>query len=443
MLIGFSLTGCSDNEGPNPVTEEIYDVTVTAQFSGMTSTKAYQETGDVKAGIYYLSYPQKSNNTYNLANVNFATQGVTPGIGIVTVPPDQALKWDLVAATPTFYLDNVDPGLSSGNDKMTVVFGNNNPFIAAPFDSIDGKNDLLWGTREVNTNTKTVNFDLHHNMARVKVLIQVDKTNENNPGDLDLTDAIVEITSINQVPLSYNRYDGTLALDLEDANAYQTLTLVDENLKWQKGWPITDTDNNNISYWLTGDFVVPPQELLGDANRPRLTISLKSGKVYSGILPYAMEIVDSEHSVPYPVTLSFLKEHILTIRTIVTERPPELAFMPVQVIDWVDKGTFSLDGHEAGIYTATEFYNLIRYYTDYNPAQLTRFGKLSDGNWIFNIWFSLTLDYSEIHGKMLLNSSAGFSFKDNGYTITIINNGEREPYTVSAGDLYKIVTGQI
>lgn len=481
-------------------------ITVAADIAQQLYSRAgeegeYIDEGPVKNGIYYMTYlraPQSNYDNYNVAEVDFhKNEEFTPGIGMVTVTENgktEGLKWDDVGggATPTFFLDNVKPELATtGSTKTEIVFDLDKrgeiPYKAAIFDSIHGRNDLLWGSKVESRGTKTINFDLHHYMSRVKVHVTVDKTNEAEEGDLDISKATVEISSINQYPLSFNRLDGSLKLDSlnEDesnyGDVYSTLTLVDKGNGWiypnnSDGTVDGDTSDDDTTgdsengdaadkkkeVYITQDFVLPPQGLLTNERRPRLTIKLENGRVYSGILPHAMEIYDeNQKEVSFPATLYFLKEHILTIRTIITEEPPELKFMPVWVVEWVDKGEFSLEAHQAGIYTAQEFYSLIGYYNgaglddktdESNEYQLSRYGQFNMGSnvdgqeskpqWNFDFFRSVTLDYDEIHGNMVPveGKKNDFTFNYNGYSVSINRkNTSTEPKPVSPDMLRKIV----
>lgn len=457
------------------------------------------EDGYVKEGLCYLSYPPRDKDDYGLAEVNFHKEPASPGIGIVTIledgdDKDKELKWDKVkGSSPTFYLDNVSPELAaSGSTPTYISFSpDNNPYKAGLYKDVrkEGTNDLLWGDQTVNQNTKNIHFDLHHQMAGVRVQVTVDRTNDLDDGDLDLEDAEVAITSINHTPIAYNRLDGSLLLtELDESKEgedgydydgiyeehYQPLVLVGkegedgEVLKWFGSYP--DEKNDKIETYVTQDFVLPPQDLLAGKYRPKLEITLKNGTKYSGILPHAMFIEKPDNSssdgaLTYPVALSFLKEHILTIRTVITQDPPELAFMPVMVVEWVDKGEFTLEAHQSGIYNANEFYQLIKYYNGEdkekgdgksNNYQLSRYGCLlvteADGSekWHFDFFSSVTLDFNEIKGRMTPDSNKEkkeFSFDFNNFTIYIRSGEDQSPSvtldpTTGPKILHDIVTGK-
>lgn len=458
------LAACSSEE-PVPAAPEApgAGLRVAASMARLRYSRAYKAEGDVEEGFYRLTYPLTTgNDNYDVAQVQFGKEGATPTIGFVTLPGDQALMWSSVGggSTPTFCLDNVDPALAAATSTPTKVVLNpaNNPYKAGLFDLDGGTNDLLWGSQTARRNEdKNIHFDLHHRMARVLVQVTVDRTNENSEKPLDLEEATLEISSLNQVPLSYNRLDGTLELNEEGDENYTTLmlvnTLADPGEGAQIAWRETnvpDETNPNLSTYVTRDFVLPPQGLRGDEKRPRLTIKLKDGRIYSGILPHAMLVDNGSGAEPYPAALSFLPEYILTIRTLITEEPPQLVFMPIYLVEWVDKGQFSFDAHQAGIYTPKEFEALIAYYAVNNTYQLVRYGYLVDVEgsdpvkqaWHFDVFHGLVLDYDAIHNKMKpgTNGSDDFSFSFNNYGVSV-RTGDGTLHPVSENKLYRIVTG--
>lgn len=428
-------------------------ITVSAQVAREISSRAYQERGAVSDGVYYLTYNTTVGSERAVATVDFQ-KPEAPGMGIVTAPDGNELKWDMVGAgaNPTFYLDNVPLSLdANSNDKLNVTFPDDtNPFRAGLFDDRDGSNDLLWGSQQATRNDKRIDFDLHHNMSRVKVVVTTDEEFAED-SELDLTDAMVEITSLVHTPVSYSRIDGTLSLP-EDPD-YEPLVMVKSG-DAELSWKTVETDDNNeaLKVYTTKDFVLPPQRLLDNEARPRLRIELPNGRVYSGILPHAMEVdyyPDDDDNVLYPATLSFLKEHILTIRTKITADPPQLEFMPVTVVEWVDKGSFTLAGNQAGIYTYADFMNLVANYETYNEFQLSRYGYVDGGTgkWRFNFWHSVSLIKSEIEGRMeVKGDKKDYEFVFNNYTNEIADSPTSDPKILADEEgeqlLYDIVSGK-
>ena len=440
----FTAQGCNDRTEP-PLAEGGDEICIRADVSHNSQARSYISEGTVTEGIYNITYPTTTDGQYNVGMVSFGESPENPQIGIVKLSNNQPLKWLVVGggSTPTLYLDNVPRTISGATNSTTITFQDgSNPYEAAPFDSINGSNDLLWGAKMFQRNAGTLHFDLQHAMARVRLMITADNTN----GEIDLTGATVKITNLNLKPVSFDRLEGILELNTEDREAYSNLVFINpegEGLDWINTY---ESDDNKKVYQ-SPDFVLPPQDLLQDDNRPQLIITLENGIQYSGILPSAMLISDGTHSEPsYPVALSFLSQYVLTIRTVVTDEPPSLTFMPVYVMKWVDKGSFDEEAHQSGIYKAEEFYKLIEYYNKGNVFQLDRYGKQKEINgvntWVFDFWNSVTLDYNLIKSMMPENDKAGpFTFVFNNYTIFVkYNDDEDGTKSVTTGQLYNIVT---
>lgn len=381
----LAIVSCTKDGIPDPDGEK--PVRIGARTALELQSRAYQASGEVSSGTYYLTYTAR-DKAKAVAKAEFGNSETGEKNGIVTLPSGDRLLWKFITdeSVSTFCLDNVVPKSLGVGDGTTVTFGSdNNPFKAGRFDEVNGTNDLLWGTRDVSRNAENIHFDLHHNMSRVRVQVTVNRKNSTE-GALNLDGAEVKITSLIHTPLSFNRLDGTLALG-EDPD-YDDLVLVhaDGTIDWNPD-PELNKSEGDTEMRTTYDFVLPPQAL-SDENRPRLVITLADGSVYSGILPHAMEINSPEYKNPYPVALSFLKEHILTLRTEITEAPPSLSFMPVTVVEWIDRGSFTLEGHQAGIYTTKDFEDLLHWWDEYNEDQLARYGLLEeDGKkWMFSFW---------------------------------------------------------
>ena len=442
-ILALAASGC--NADLEPTVEDGNAIYVEADVTHNSQARSYIPQGTVVEGEYNLTFPSTVADQYNIGLVSFGESQENPQIGIVKMDGDTPLKWLSVGggATPTLYLDNIPRTVAGASNSTSITFSaGSNPYEAAPFDSIEGSNDLLWGAKMFQRNAGTLHFDLQHVMARVRLVVTADNTN----GEIDLTGATVKITNLNLKPVTFNRIEGTLGLDTDSPEAYSDLVFVDpenDGPDWRDSY---ETDDVTTVYW-SPDFVLPPQDLLQDDRRPQLVIKLADGNQYSGILPSAMLIGDGVHAEPsYPVALSFLSQYVLTIRTVVTDEPPSLTFMPVYVMKWVDKGSFDEEAHQSGIYKAEEFYKLIEYYTKGNVFQLDRYGKQKEANgvntWYFDFWNSVTIDYSSIHGMMPENNKAGaFTFVFNNYKVFVKYSND-DIQSVSPGELYNIVTGR-
>lgn len=454
------LCACEEDSSVVPNHEDRY-LNVEARIAKEVYTRDSNE-GIVTSGTYYLSYP--TDYSYSVAAVNFGFDPVNPQIGYVETSDGQQFTWDRVKSsnnTSVFYLDNVaPPPPSPGQDPLVVIFNDDNIFKAGIYDSTTFKNDLLWGTKTVQRNTTgnqaepngTIHFDLHHNMSRVRVMVTADNTYEHD-GSLDLEGALVQISNVNLNPVSFNRADGMLTLEDSPEN-FGPITLVNEQsdiseeyIKWSSSWK----NDEGFPTYISHSCIVPPQMLAEDDTRSRLTITLQNGSSFSGIIPHAMEIdppAYSETTNPYPVTFSFLKEHLITIRTVISENPPSLAFMPVKVVEWVDKGKFDYVAHQAGIYTADEFFRMIEYYRADNKYQLQRYGPFNaeTNEWNFNFFSSIVIKVDSIEdlfGQMQPDDDKNndYSFIFNGYSV-YIKEGTKDPVAVTEVELYKILAGK-
>lgn len=450
------MQGCvADDSGDSPEMIVGEGLKVSARKANHVYTRSYQDEGTVVSGKYYLSYPN-TDRTYTLAVVDFDKMAAeSPGLGIVNTLSGSELKWSDIGGSPvTFYLDNVDQKYGTGPEA--VFTANDNPFVAGLFDSEEGTNDLLWGEKSVNVGTKSLGFDLHHNMSRVRVQVEV-VHKDNSVEDITLEGATVRITNLYSRPTSFNRTDGTLTLDTESADEGILIVAPDsENPGYD--WKDSDTSDPDKTLYFSQDIILPPQSPAEDFTRSRLVITLENGDVYDGILPHAMFIAAPDNTLNYPVTLSFLKEYILTIHTVITEQPPELVFMPVWVTEWVDKGEFTLESHQSGIYTPEEFYKLIGYYEAVNEYQLVRYGYLYSPDdtdtetklWHFDFFSSVSLDYDRIYRKMIpghtvvdKGEAKNFEFAFNNYSIYVYNGSEDNMVKVTQTQLYDIVTGNM
>lgn len=440
-LLLLVTVGCSDaSENYEEPTYGPYSkvIRIGADVSGQMQSRNYIMEGEVKEGQFWLTYTS-DKNVLSLADVDFDKKG-TEGIGIVTTSDNKELDWDMVVnqATPWFYLDNVHPELNTNsNDFATVVFGDDNPYKAAVYDSTTGSNDIQWGSLQASRGTKNLNFTLHHQLSRVIVIVTIDSENDYNK-ELDLEGATVKLTNLVTTPYSFNRTDGSVALAAQDATPEtNNLVLVDGQTEWVLIEP--DEQNDNITRYYTPDYILPPQGLANDDTRTRLVITTAKGKTYSGVVPHAMFIYQGSDNTPYPVNFSFLKEYRIILRTEISKDPPELVFAPVQVIDWVDKGEFTVDGYQAGIYSADDFYNLIKAWATYTTEVISNYGYLSENKWVFNFWNTVTLDYDMIAGKM--NSSRDFEFIFNNFAI-YLNQDNTIREIKKPTELYEIVTTQ-
>lgn len=413
---------CAREENP-VIGESGLPIIIDATISQEVSTRNYQEKGVVEYGTFYLTYSNPIGNPqYNVATVNFYE-----GTGFVTTESGDELTWNHVgfdpsgnSASSTFYLDNV-AYMSPDNSVESIPLPTDNPYKAAKFDYTDGSNDLLWGNQSVDRGADKVSIKLHHSMSMVRVIVSVDASAEGSIPP-DLQNATIEITNIITTPVSYDRLTGKL--NFGENPSYSNIYISAPGINnWSQ--IVSDEFNERITHYKASDFVVPPQDLATGDLRARLRILIPqedgSSQIYSGPLPRAMTVEGKDGSV-VSENFSFKREHILTLRVTLDPDLLELQFMPVTVVDWVNKGSYTLTGSQAAIFEDSDFIKMIQAYNSGNWSELERYGYKSDEIWIFNIYSDLTLSMDDIMGKMPQMKDYPYKFKFNGQTVTIIKS---------------------
>lgn len=437
-----------------------------AADDGSENKGKYVEEGAITTGQFCLGYEcTASSDRYRVADVNFDNgQLAGTGIGTVWTPEGyKELSWPDVrnTNTPPFYMDNVlkkynknwKADHSRGEHDSEVIFKEGHPFVAGLFDYVDGGNDLLWGSDNIPKNTNPIVMNLHHRMAIVRVEITVDRASYPEQA-IDLGTANISITNLVHEPYSFNRMDGSIAIAADPVREELVMVNTKQEAASERDWvkvvegyeeqvesddePGTTT-TRIVDIYTTKDFVLPPQGLPERENRPQLRIETADGRIFSGILPNAMwEMVDDTPT--NPLTLRFMEEHKLTIRTRITLDPPELTFMPVLVRDWVCKDVHVATGYQSGVYTAGDFERLAALYaTNYNESALSKFGYIKTGAWVFGIYRTMTLQYDRIKGLMKPGGGKlGFSFSLARYKVYVVKEGKS--YSVDADTLKEIVS---
>ncbi|MCH5329608.1 MAG: hypothetical protein J1E04_01495 [Alistipes sp.] len=506
-----SLDNTDDFPGPEPAETSDYFRVGASVASNVYTRNRYIKDGEVDEGDFVLTYPYTASivqgdisYTYRLADVRFGEEGLST-TGFVTHMKDNKLvelKWnDIYIGTTTtnasqtavFYLDNVpddlnNPAINSKDDHRVVFYedvgapeGKKNPFVAGVFDEKNGTNDLLWGTQEAANLSKKVDFKLHHNMSRVRVIIDVEPRDDNH-AMVDLRKvAKLEITNLYLRPEEFDRTNGNLILplNLSDNEQENTLTLVDINsetgenvMEWGnifEDFEEGDEELDKITY-TTKDFVLPPQSVVNTSDRPklRLTVPAKYADVdrtdepviFEVSLPQTMYEPSQPGETSPPKTFSFLKEHILTIRAKVGPPQMELEFAPVQVEDWVDLGEYQITGNQAGIYNNDDFNDFVDCYLRKNDVRLEKYGyttSQSNGQpdkWTIMFWSrTVSVDYDEILGKLKVDENDEeyktffeehpFAFSFNNYEIGVTGRDGVDKLSGAAGQimLYNWLTG--
>lgn len=414
-------------------------------MASFASTRDYNDVipttpENITSGILNLIYPAStggSPKTY--ATVNFDL--TNDGIGLVMTTEGKELLWNQVstAANNSFTLDNIPLSYTTDlSNPITVSFSqNDSPYSAG---LLSEGNDLLWGTAPTSAaNPKApVEIELHHKMSLLRVVID---------SEIDLSDAIVEISGIVKSVSSFHRTTGKVTVGTNKNNYNYDLRLVEkgnDKLAWaEKNLRTNESESNKFT---TRNFIIPPQPLQETNDRSQLKVFVNvdgEDKVYSGYLPRSMSVqgYEGEDGTAF---LEFLSEKFLTIKTTIEAKNPILEFQPVTYVDWVNKGKFVINGYQEGLYDSSNFTDLISAITSNDVLAMSRFGYEKNGEWHFQVWADLELSYEDIENK-LKNVDIKFDFIIGAHTITI-KKSDGSVITISQEndnleDLVDILTG--
>lgn len=382
-----------------------------------SGTRAYYEPGTIESGTYYMTYPPiEDNSTFDVTDIEFNN-----GYGFPKTPRGKDLTWYEVGPLTydenltVFYIDNVPRPESNPNTTVVTFDENYHPFDAGVYDEEGGTNDLLWGYAHIPmfAARDQISIGIHHWLSRVNVVVTVDNS-EDNIDKIDFSNASVKITNLALNPLSYDRTTGNLNLgnnpkksDLELISNGNFRNVTDDELI------------EGISYYQSESYILPPQTLPVNNERPRLVIKANmqdgSERTYSGVLPRVMMIND------VPANFAFEKEYNLTLRVTISGDKLAIAFMIATVQEWIDKGSFTLSSTQAGVYNDDQMAALIKAYKANNVLDMSYFGFLtSSEEWVFNIFQNMEIKLSDYAGAMATGTD--FSFDLHGHTLTVIND---------------------
>lgn len=404
------FASCSEEDGLNlrPATGGDDVVRISARLAPMEGTRAYQEQGTIESGQYFMTYPNfPENTTHSLCTVNFHD-----GFGVTTTQSGRELRWMEVGSLTydteltNFFLDNVPPPEDNPNATTVPFTDNYNPFVAGEFDDKEGKNDLLWGYIQPKLYTSDeINIGIHHYMSRVSVIVTVDNSTE-NANKILFDKGSVKISNVVHEGVSFNRLNGTI--DLGPDPEYKDLVLTDGG-DWKSITP--DEEREGIVYYQSKNFVIPPQELKTDLDRPRLILNVPmedgSTRSYSGVIPRIMFVNG------VPANLGFDPEKNLTLKVKLSADLMRIEEVVAELQDWVDKGTFIISGGRSDVKNQKELYDLIELYNNFeNELELLKYGFYQDGIWNFDLFCDISLyegggNYGYIDENGIMSKLAG------------------------------------
>lgn len=411
----------------------------------------------------------------------------------VPITPSRRPYMNSASNTNYVELDSIVNLKGTLDDTATGNFGSYYPnkYNAGVLDSINGKNDLLWGTMTATHNQNPLSFELQHRMCRFNLAISVDNRGEEvGKYNIDLSHATVYITHLQLEPDQYWRDYGDLIFPTPPV--YKDFYLVgEENLN------PTSPGNDSYPYWnhvlrqkniedggkryygedipnkftgyetyYTQNFVIPDQSLEEGINWPQIVIKVPREDVnngvgndlpdgdyieFSGGMPHGIRFVtydDYGNRIEEPNVFRFWKGTNINLKVNINPEGWSLSFVPVVVLPWVDKGTFGPEAKQAGIHTAQDLYNLIDYWNadDFNEFNLKRYGYNNGDKWIIQFQApNLEFDLEKIQGQMKVKDEYPFSFDFRGRREYLIIQGRENPSlldrTAGQNTLYSIVTG--
>lgn len=435
ISLSFVFFACSEDSELNGNAESSNFLKLVARIEGVNNTRTYQEKGPVEEGTFYMTYLNVGNSIKTSA-VEFNN-----GVGEIKTDGDNYLEWkdiDNTLSVATFYLDNVTGNKGIQEDYIVTFTEDYKPFVAGILDTENGINDLLWGERQIARNSPVVNFQLHHCMSLVNIELTLETQSDVlTEKELDIDNAVVSISSLVLTPEKYDRQTGKLSFS--DNPDYQTLILVDG--KSEKNWQapkFQKEGDKELTIYKSQEIVLPPQELLNDENRPRLSITFPVKNtneeiIYSGVIPRAMEVAQPDGTVT-PMTLAFLREYCLTLHVRLSLDPVEIIFMPVTVIDWVNKGSYLLTADQAGINDEQSFLKFIDILSNNETSQFERYGYIDrNGNWVFNLFSELYFKTEELKVPINKDGIGLFSFSMHNWKIRITDS-EGTVHVISTSD---------
>ena len=400
------FASCSEDDGLNsrPATGGDDVVRISASLAPMVESRAYQEQGTIESGQYFMTYPNYPENaTHSVCTVNFHD-----GFGVTTTQNGKELKWMEVGSLTydteltNFFLDNVPPPEDNPNATTVPFTDKYNPFVAGEFDNVEGKNDLLWGYIQPKLNTtEEINIGIHHYMSRVSVIVTVNNSSE-NANKILFDKGSVKISNVVHEGVSFNRLNGTI--DLGPEPEYKDLVLTDGG-DWQSITP--DEERQGIVYYQSKNFVIPPQELRTDIDRPRLILNvpMEDGSIrsYSGVIPRIMFVNG------VPANLGFDPEKNLTLKVKLSADLLKIEEVVAELQDWIDKGTFILSGARSDVKDQKELYELIDLYNNLeDELDLRKFGFYEDGLWKFDLFTIIRLYEGDDSHYMYIDEDAVF-----------------------------------
>lgn len=499
----MSLTSCmKDDLGFDRYEGDDGTIRVGAIIQPPGQTRTYygsDEQETVASGIFYLTYPKAGNETstnaiYRTATVNFdaISGGSSTGFAYFTNEEgvEKDLKWKHVwnegKSSKTFYLHNLDPEqytetyTETSSNKRTqsyqkVTFKETSPFYSIrPLDKEQGSNDIITGSVSATNEVNELEFTLNHRLSLLKFNVEVFASETDN-WTVDLSRATVTLSnlytslrsfSINS-PTSFGTSSSTYNKGYYTNRAQFTLRgNEDEDPEWEKVENGSYLAEDGLTYkkitYYSLEFVIPPQDLVSNYI-PEFVVMVPKEDVtgaqtdkgqfveYKGKLPQSMFNVTDGVMGNAPIATTFESGYQLTVSASINSPDTELHFNPVTVEAWINKGTFTINTNQGGIYNLKDFQNMVEAYRAGNRAVVEKYGyKTTDGSFVIQFWSNVEIPQEVLPGVMLsqcMKPDAAdpiqFLFIFNGNVVKVPEAGEMKGLEDTDGqlELYNIVTG--
>lgn len=342
--------------GPDGLHETCDDpVGISASVRNPAGTRAGDdEIQLVTDGTYYFSYPQQDaagKIYYETSPCRFSE-----GTGYV-YPTSSPLEWKHLPLLGSydFCLDNIvdpaDPNLTEINESgnFTCIGVSLDEQYSAGVEGAN-KNDIVWGIKSQvpYKYSGTIDIVMSHCMSRMSVTFTGEAKDM-----LEGKSVTVKLEGLIAGASMFNRVNGKVTLK-EGEDAYGDIVIVDGE--------VLGSDDNGCT---TPNLILPPQGLRTGANRPRLKVTVTGDDdnttTYSGVLPTGMIYTSGG----YAATLEFLAGLHLELRVSKLAKSvseDEILFLPAVVRKWTDKGTYTVNSTQAGVYTSGDLENAIEAY---------------------------------------------------------------------------------
>lgn len=277
--------------------------------------------------------------------------------------------------------------------------------------------DIIWGKIATPTPNKSLHFELEHKMSAISFRFYTDndELEEELAGATDVwLDKMciwLENSSVNsQYNTQYTIFNRKKGAIYGEETSYwernytnEDFHLIDANASDRPQKLEKQSGNEGITYYSTPVWIVPPYKWLGTAiqqDRPKLSICLPDGTVYSGILPENINYWDYNTQKKEWVLMNgqirFWKGRHLSFKVKLNKEEGErvILFEGITVEPFVRQLEDSPELKQSGIYSGEELATLAQTYNDNSDSdnlRLIRYGYFDGEKWVFPLWSEIKI----------------------------------------------------